>query len=176
MFSMPECGIGLFPDVGASHFFQRLPAGLGLLLALSGLRLRGRELLWAGLATHFVRSERLPALEAALAAPARHAPTPPHCPPPAPSHSDSTIDLQTINSLITSFQEVHLSLPPPLLARTCIPHMHAVTCLGRLHVHSLALLLKTLQPAGSACTVVRRHVDILTVVRRHAPSWTVCGA
>lgn len=118
---MPECGIGLFPDVGASHFFQRLPAGLGLLLALSGLRLRGPELLWAGLATHFVRSERLPALEAALAVPARHTQTPPHRLPPAASRSDSPIDLQTINGLISSFQEVHLRRPPSFVCT----HMHS---------------------------------------------------
>ena len=38
---MPECGIGLFPDVGASHFLPRLPGALGTYLALTGTRLKG---------------------------------------------------------------------------------------------------------------------------------------
>jgi len=38
---MPECGIGLYPDVGASFFLNQLPARMGLLLGLTGLRLRG---------------------------------------------------------------------------------------------------------------------------------------
>ena len=41
MFAMPECGIGLFPDVGASHFLQLLPGKMGLYLALTGARLKG---------------------------------------------------------------------------------------------------------------------------------------
>jgi enoyl-CoA hydratase/carnithine racemase len=38
---MPELGIGLFPDVGASYFLPRLPGELGLYLALSNVRLKG---------------------------------------------------------------------------------------------------------------------------------------
>lgn len=41
VFAMPECGIGLFPDVGASHFLPRLPGALGTYLALTGTRLKG---------------------------------------------------------------------------------------------------------------------------------------
>ena len=38
---MPECGIGLFPDIGASHFLQRLPGSSGAFLALTGARIKG---------------------------------------------------------------------------------------------------------------------------------------
>ena len=38
---MPECGIGLFPDVGASHFLPLLPGDLGTYLGLTGRRLKG---------------------------------------------------------------------------------------------------------------------------------------
>ena len=38
---MPECAIGLFPDVGASFFLPRLPGQLGAYLAMTGARLKG---------------------------------------------------------------------------------------------------------------------------------------
>ena len=41
---MPECGIGLFPDVGASHFLPQLPGALGTYLGITGRRLKGGSL------------------------------------------------------------------------------------------------------------------------------------
>lgn len=38
---MPESGIGLFPDVGASFFLHRLPGHLGRYLGLTGQRITG---------------------------------------------------------------------------------------------------------------------------------------
>ncbi len=38
---MPECGIGLFPDVGGSRFLTNLPGKLGTYLALTGAQLKG---------------------------------------------------------------------------------------------------------------------------------------
>lgn len=66
LFAMPETGIGLFPDVGGSYFLPRLPRNLGTFLALTGHRLKGADLVHSGVATHFVDSSRLPALEDAL--------------------------------------------------------------------------------------------------------------
>lgn len=68
MLAMPETAIALFPDVGTSHVLPRLPGALGPWLALTGARLRGAEAVEAGLATHFVKRERLPALRDALLA------------------------------------------------------------------------------------------------------------
>ncbi|XP_041937606.1 3-hydroxyisobutyryl-CoA hydrolase, mitochondrial [Alosa sapidissima] len=63
LFAMPETAIGLFPDVGGGYFLPRLQGRLGLFLALTGFRLRGRDVLRAGVATHFVESEKIGALE-----------------------------------------------------------------------------------------------------------------
>ena len=65
-FAMPETGIGLFPDVGGTYFLPRLPGELGMFMALTGARLKGPDALYAGIATHYVPSGRLIALEEAL--------------------------------------------------------------------------------------------------------------
>ncbi|EEZ97382.1 3-hydroxyisobutyryl-CoA hydrolase, mitochondrial isoform X1 [Tribolium castaneum] len=66
VFAMPETQIGLFPDVGGSYFLPRLRGKLGLFLALTGYRLKGVDLLKAGIATHYVDSQCLEALEGDL--------------------------------------------------------------------------------------------------------------
>ena len=68
LFAMPETGIGFFPDVGGSYFLPRCPGQIGLYLGLTGHRLKAADMLYAGIATHFVPRARLPALEQALAA------------------------------------------------------------------------------------------------------------
>lgn len=62
VFAMPECAIGLYPDIGASYFLPRLSSGLGMFLGLTGHRLKGRDVVQAGLATHFVPTASLPGL------------------------------------------------------------------------------------------------------------------
>ena len=66
MLAMPETAIALFPDVGTSHILPKLPGALGNWLALTGARLTGADNVHAGLATHYVPREALPALRAAL--------------------------------------------------------------------------------------------------------------
>lgn len=50
---------GLFPDVGGGFFLPRLQSNLGRYLALSGERLKGRDVQKAGIATHYVPSEKV---------------------------------------------------------------------------------------------------------------------
>lgn len=71
VFAMPETQIGFVPDVGGSWFLNHLPEvvggkAMGMYLALTGARLTGSALVQAGVATHFVPSAELPALEASL--------------------------------------------------------------------------------------------------------------
>ena len=61
-FAMPETGIGLFPDVGGTWFLPRCPGETGMYLGLTGARLKAADTLFAGLATHFVSSQKLPEL------------------------------------------------------------------------------------------------------------------
>jgi len=57
LWAMPETAIGLFPDVGASFFLPRVKhAGnaVGKFLGLTGHRCKAQDLIFLGLATHYV--------------------------------------------------------------------------------------------------------------------------
>ncbi|XP_014279320.1 3-hydroxyisobutyryl-CoA hydrolase, mitochondrial [Halyomorpha halys] len=62
LLAMPETAIGLFPDVGASYFLPRLPGNMGMLIALTGSRLKGVDCVKVGLASHYCNSENIPGL------------------------------------------------------------------------------------------------------------------
>ncbi|PHH83685.1 hypothetical protein CDD83_2947 [Cordyceps sp. RAO-2017] len=67
VFAMPETTIGFFPDVGASFFLPRMNGAVGTYLALTSNRLKGANVFYAGVATHYLHSTSLPSLEARLA-------------------------------------------------------------------------------------------------------------
>lgn len=56
VYAMPEAGIGFFTDVGGSYFLSRLKnnISLGLFLGLTGHRLKSKDLVKFGIATHYV--------------------------------------------------------------------------------------------------------------------------
>ncbi|GAA5837681.1 hypothetical protein JCM9279_006834 [Rhodotorula babjevae] len=83
--AMPETKIGLFPDVGANFLLPRLDGQLGLYLGLTSFPLKGAATFFAGLATHYVPSERLAALETRL------------------SELDVSATHETVNSVIEEF-------------------------------------------------------------------------
>lgn len=58
VFSMPETGIGMFPDVGGTWFLSRLPGRIGVYLGLTGARLKAADCYYTGLSTHHIPSER----------------------------------------------------------------------------------------------------------------------
>lgn len=67
LFAMPETGIGLFPDVGATWLLSRCPGESGIYLGLTGARIHAADLIELGLAEAMVPHGRLDGLEAALA-------------------------------------------------------------------------------------------------------------
>jgi enoyl-CoA hydratase/carnithine racemase len=60
--AMPEVNIGLFPDVGGSHFLSHAPGQLGRYLGLTGLTIGPADALYVGLADVFVPVAQLAAL------------------------------------------------------------------------------------------------------------------
>jgi len=66
VWAVPEVTIGSVPDVGC-HYHLNKKGSTGRLLALTGARLKGREVSALGLSTHFCNSSLLPALTNQLA-------------------------------------------------------------------------------------------------------------
>jgi enoyl-CoA hydratase len=67
LFAMPETGIGLFPDVGATRFLNRCPGQVGRYLGLTGARLATADVLYCGFATHAVEHDQIETLLGDLA-------------------------------------------------------------------------------------------------------------
>lgn len=62
VWAMPETAIGFFTDVGGSYFLSRVhnsDTSLGLFLGLTGHRLKGRDLVKWGVATHYVDKSKI---------------------------------------------------------------------------------------------------------------------
>ena len=66
LFAMPETAIGFFPDIGAAFPLSRLEGRLGIYLALTGARLRGKEVFDTGIATHYINSSNVEELQQQL--------------------------------------------------------------------------------------------------------------
>jgi enoyl-CoA hydratase/carnithine racemase len=66
MFAMPEAKLGFFTDVSGGYFLSRLKDNFGLYLGLTSQRLKGMDLVRAGVANYYIPSERVPELEKRL--------------------------------------------------------------------------------------------------------------
>ena len=64
--AMPEMAIGLYPDVGGSWFLNRMPAGCGLFLGLTGASINAADAKFIDLADHFIPHDKKSAIFAAL--------------------------------------------------------------------------------------------------------------
>ena len=79
--SMPECGIGLVPDVGGSLLLANAPGRIGEYLALTTARMGPADAILAGFADHFVPEADWDHLKAALSETGDIGRIRPHSPP-----------------------------------------------------------------------------------------------
>lgn len=66
LFAMPETAIGLFCDVGGSYILSRMKNNIGVMLGLTGHRLKGSDVVKTGIATHYINSSKIESLKAKL--------------------------------------------------------------------------------------------------------------
>jgi 3-hydroxyisobutyrate dehydrogenase len=64
--AMPECGIGLAPDVGGTLMLALAPGRLGEYLATTAARMGADDAIFAGFADHFIAEKKWPALTTEL--------------------------------------------------------------------------------------------------------------
>jgi len=64
--AMPECGIGLVPDVGGSLLLSRAPRGIGAYLGLTATRMTAADAIFAGFADLYIPQIHWPELIATL--------------------------------------------------------------------------------------------------------------
>ena len=64
--AMPECGIGLVPDVGGSLILANAPGRLGEYLGTTATRLNAGDAIMAGFADHYIPEDKWPVLIEAL--------------------------------------------------------------------------------------------------------------
>lgn len=95
--AMPEIHIGLFPDVGGGYFLNRMPAGVGALLALTGHIITAEDALDIGLADAVANDDARAGLCAALQ----------RC----PWSGDGNLDRAAINAAIGGFTSAPTGTP-----------------------------------------------------------------
>ena len=82
--AMPECGIGLIPDVGGTWLLSRAPGAVGLWMGLTAARLGPGDAIAAGFADAFVPEAEWEGLKARLCETGDPGMIPAHPAPPAP--------------------------------------------------------------------------------------------
>jgi len=60
--AMPECGIGLVPDVGGSLILAEAPGKIGTYLGITAARMNAADAIFAGFADHFIHEAAWPDL------------------------------------------------------------------------------------------------------------------
>ncbi len=56
--AMPECSIGLVPDVGGSFLLAKLPGNIGTFLGTTGKRMNASDAIYCGFADYFIPERR----------------------------------------------------------------------------------------------------------------------
>ncbi|MEP6481845.1 MAG: enoyl-CoA hydratase/isomerase family protein [Rhodoglobus sp.] len=140
---MPEVVIGYTPDVGVDFLLARAPGELGTHAALTGNTMSGSDAIALGLADHFVPSERLPDLVAALESELPDAALPRFAQQPPPSAL--AVDREWIDAAYAGDDPIaiveHLTASPVAAAREA-----AATILSRSPT-SVAVTLAALRRA-----------------------------
>ena len=141
--AMPECSIGLVPDVGGSLLLARAPGRLGEYLAVTGHRMGPGDALLAEFADYYLPEARWPALKAELAetgdwdAVDRAADTPPEAPLAArraeidrlfsgETLRDVLVDLKHAEGDFARAAEAAIARQSPLSAACAIEMVHRV--------------------------------------------------
>lgn len=150
--AMPECGIGLIPDVGGTLLLGRAPGQLGPYLGLSGARMGPGDAIHAGFADLYVPEGEWAAVKARLAATGDTGALPRHAAPESPlaasrAEIDRLFSAATVPEIVAA-----LEADGGELARS------ALTAIRRNSPLSMASTLAMLRPPpGDIVAAVRQE-------------------
>lgn len=149
--AMPECLIGLVPDVGGSFLLANAPGRLGEYLGLAGIRMNAADAIHAGFADTFVPLEFWDALKAGL------------CENGDPDVVDDYADEPPLSSLPSIQKEVDKVFKSPSLA-TCMALLEASDAAWALEA---AKLIRQSCPLSIACAfeIIRRGRSLKQIER-----------
>ena len=149
--AMPECGIGLIPDVGGTYLLGRAPGQLGLYLALTAARMGPGDAIAAGFADAFVPEAEWEGVKAALCDTGEPAALPRHARPEAPlAQARDQIDRLFSGADIPAIMAA-LEADPGALAQS------ALKALRRNSPLSMASSLAMLRPAPATLAEALRQ-------------------
>jgi len=149
--AMPECGIGMIPDVGGTWLLGRAPGQLGLYLALSAARMGPGDAIHAGFADHFIPESDWDAVKARLCETGDPGTLPSH---PAPDSAMATAQ-PDIDRLFAG--ETLPTILAALAAETSPLAQSALKALRRNSPLSMACTLAMLRPAPASLTDALRQ-------------------
>ena len=120
--AMPECGIGLIPDVGGSLILAKAPGRLGEYLGLTGARIGPGDAIHVGFADHYMPEATWPEAIATLCATGDPA-TLPTQPAPAPTLDQPAIDRFFAADTLSAIAEA-LTADGSDFAKTALKALH----------------------------------------------------
>lgn len=113
LLAMPEISIGLYPDVGATYFLNRMPAGCGLFLGLTGAHMNATDAQFLRLADHFIGREHKTQVLTALQ---------------QLEWGDTTaLNKQKVSDLLGRLSQQDTTQPPPAQVEPLQPHLRQLT-------------------------------------------------
>lgn len=114
--AMPECTIGLVPDVGGTYLLARAPGFVGTYLGLTGARMSAGDAIFAGFADHFIPQQYWDDIKSTLARTGDIAALPEYAPPPAPladkqSAIDAAFAADNLSDILSGSLDVDMQKP-----------------------------------------------------------------
>ncbi len=118
--AMPECKIGLVPDVGGTLLLANAPGYIGTYLGLTGDRLNAGDAIFIGFADHFIPQDQWDSLKITLAKTGDLSAIKPQTPPPAAINAQQ----KALDALFKhdSLAEIYATLPEGSYAKKRMDH------------------------------------------------------
>lgn len=154
VFAMPETTIGFYPEVGASFFLPRMDGELGAYLALTSEQLKGVDVFYHGVATHYIYSTSLDALSARLG---------------ELQFKDYASSRERYNLIASTIEEFSSGLPHPRPAISGDLRKAVDSCFSRDTPHEILSALEEIQSSTKDTKMKEWAEKTIKTIRERSP-------